>query len=127
MKIVTNIAGAILGLVFIAFSLMVLLGLMPHMPPPEPGSPKAMFFGAFMPTGYFTMVKIFELMGGILVVIPKMRNFGLLVLGPIIVNILAFHIFIAKGEGLIGIPLVVAFLALFLLWAERRAFAGLLH
>ena len=127
MKIATNIAAGLLGLVFIAFSLMVLLGIMPHMPPPPPGSPKAMFFGTFMPTGYFTFVKIFELLGGILVVIPKTRNFGLLVLGPIILNILAFHIFIAQGEGLVGVPLVVACLALFLLWSERRSFAGLLH
>ena len=82
---------------------------------------------AFVPTGYLTMVKIFELTGGILVVIPKTRNFGLLVLGPIILNILAFHTFVAHGAGLVGIPLFIAVLALFLLWTERRAFAGLIR
>ena len=126
MKIATNIAGGLLGFLFIAFSLMVLLKLVSPPPPPE-GSPVAMFMAAFIPTGYMTFVKIFELIGGILVAIPKTRNFGLLVLGPIILNILAFHILIAKGAGLVGIPLFIAFLALFLLWSGRKAFAGLMN
>jgi len=126
MKIATNIAGGLLGFLFIAFSLIVLLKLVSP-PPPPAGSPVAMFMAAFIPTGYMTFVKVFELIGGILVAIPKTRNFGLLVLGPIILNILAFHILIAKGEGLVGIPILVALLALFLLWAGRREFAGLMN
>jgi putative oxidoreductase len=126
MKIASNIAGGLLGFLFIAFSLMVLLNLV-HAPPPPEGSAAAMFMGAFVPTGYLTFVKIFELTGGCLVAIPRTRNFGLLILGPIIVNILAFHIFIMKGMGLIGPPLLVAVLGLFLLWSERKAFAGLIN
>ena len=126
MKIATNIAGGLLGLLFIAFSLMVLLHLV-HMPPPPEGTPAALFMGALGPTGYFTFVKVCELIGGCLVAVPRTRNFGLLILGPIIVNILAFHIFIMKGMGLIGPPLLVAVLGLFLLWSGRKAFAGLLN
>ena len=91
------------------------------------GTPPALFMGAFVPTGNLTFVKVFELIGGCLVAVPRTRNFGLLVLGPIVLNILAFHIFIMKGEGLAGPPIVVAVLALFLLWSGRRAFAGLMN
>ena len=126
MKLASNIAGGLLGLIFIAFSLMVLLNLV-HMPPPPEGTPEAMFMGAFVPTGYLTFVKIFELIGGCLVAVPRTRNLGLLVLGPIILNILAFHTFIMKGEGLVGPPLLIAFLGAFLLWSGRKAFAGLLN
>ena len=85
-----------------------------------------MFFGAFGPTGYMTFVKVFELTGGILVAIPRTRNFGLLILGPILVNILAFHIFIMKGEGLQNpMLIVIVLLSLYLLWAWRRNFAAL--
>jgi hypothetical protein len=126
MKIASNIAGGILGFIFIAFSLLVLLKLAPMPPMPE-GTPAALFMGAFVPTGYLVFVKIFELIGGCLVAVPRTRNFGLLVLGPIILNILAFHILIMKGEGLFGPPILVAILALFLLWSGRKAFAGLIN
>ncbi|MFZ0708572.1 MAG: hypothetical protein WAM53_00900 [Terrimicrobiaceae bacterium] len=128
MKYAPAIAGALLGFLFIAFSLMVLLKLVPIPPPPGDGSPIALFMGAFGPTGYLTFVKAFELIGGILVAIPRTRNFGLLVLGPVIVNILAFHIFITGGAGLFDPVLVlIVALAAFLLWSEREAFASLLH
>jgi putative oxidoreductase len=126
MKIVTNLAGGLLGLMFIFFSLLVLLHMAPTPQLPE-GSPAALFMGAMAPTGYLTFVKICELMGGILVAVPGTRNFGLLFLCPIILNILAFHTFIAKGMGLVGIPLVVAALAAFLLWTARKKFAGLFN
>jgi hypothetical protein len=124
MKIATNIAGGLLGLLFIAFSLIVLLHLVP-MPPPPAGGPPALFMGALAPTGYLTFIKVCELIGGILVAVPRTRNFGLLILGPIVVNILAFHVFIMKGEGLAGPPVVVALLAAFLLWAGRGPFLAL--
>src|SRR5438874_13831641 len=92
-----NIAVAVLGLLFIIASVMVLFKLAPEPKIPE-GSPIALFMGAFGPTGYMTFVKIFELLGGLLVAIPRTRNFGLLVLGPIIINILAFHTFLAGGH-----------------------------
>jgi putative oxidoreductase len=127
MKYAPAIAGALLGLLFIASSVVVLLNLV-AMPPPPEGTPAAMFMGAFGPTGYFTFVKVLELVGGILVAIPRTRNLGLLVLGPIIVNILAFHIFIMKGATLFDpVLIVVVLLAAYLLWAGRKAFAGLLN
>lgn len=126
-KILPIIAGILLGLQFIMAAVMVLFNLVKAPPPPE-GSPAAMFFGAFGPTGYLTFVKIFELIGGVLVAIPKTRNFGLLVLGPIILNILAFHIFVTKGEGVFNpMLLFIVALALYLLWVERKKFAGLLN
>ena len=122
------IAGILLGLLFVMSAVVVLFNLVKAPPPPE-GSPAAMFFGAFGPTGYLTFVKIFELVGGILVAIPKTRNLGLLVLGPIIVNILAFHIFVAGGfkDLLNPMLLIIVALSLYLLWVGRKNFAGLLN
>lgn len=128
MKYLPTIAGALLGLLFAVFSLMVLLKLVPVPPPPADDSPVSLFMRAFGPTGYLTFVKVFELIGGILVAIPRTRNFGLLVLGPIIINILAFHVFITNGAGLLEPPLVlIVILAAFLVWSERKAFAQLLR
>jgi uncharacterized membrane protein YphA (DoxX/SURF4 family) len=126
-KNLPTIAGIVLGALFIMSAVVVLFNLV-KMPPPPEGSPAAMFFAAFGPTGYLTFVKMFELTGGILVMIPRLRNLGLLVLGPVIVNILAFHVFIAGGHGLTDpMLLTIVALALYLLWVGRRNFSGLLN
>jgi putative oxidoreductase len=131
MKIAANIAGGLLALIFAGLSLMMLLGLMPTPEPPPPDSLVGKFMGAFGPSGYLTFVKVLEIVGGVLVAIPKTRNFGLLVLGPIIVNIFAFHILVAKGFGTdpvsILIMILIVVLPLFLLWVERKRWAGLLR
>jgi uncharacterized membrane protein YphA (DoxX/SURF4 family) len=122
------IAGIILGLLFVMSAVMVLFNLVEAPPPPE-GSPTAMFFGAFGPTGYLTFVKIFELVGGLFVMIPRLRNFGLLLLGPVIVNILAFHVFLEGGfkDWLSPMLLIIIVLSLYLLWVGRKNFARLLN
>ena len=124
MKHSPTIVGALLGLLFIFFSVMVLSGKAPAQKIPE-GTPTFHFMAAFGPTGYMTFIKVLELIGGILTAIPKTRNFGLLILGPIVVNIIAFHQFVSgdllKQPMVIGIGVVSAYL----LWAGRRNFAAL--
>ena len=124
MKIVNNIVGGLLGLLFIYASVVVLFKLGPVPPAPPEGSAAYHFMNAFFPTGYMTFVKVCELVGGILVAIPKTRNFGLLILGPIIINIIAYHAFVMKGEGLVGTA-VVGVPALYLLCAAYRQFLAL--
>jgi putative oxidoreductase len=127
MKHLPTIAGIILGLMFVNAGVMVLFNLAPQPPPPPEGSPPAHFMAAFVPTGYLHFIKVLEILGGILVAIPRTRNLGLLVLGPIIVNILAFHVFITGGNGLFNPMLIgICLLAVYLLWAGRRAFLGLI-
>lgn len=128
MKYLPCIAGGLLGAIFLMASLTFFFHMVPEQAPPPEGSPAAHFMAAFGPTGYMTFVKAFELIGGLLVIIPKTRNFGLLVLGPILVNIAAFHVFILKGVAFFDKPYLtpVAFvLALYLLWVGRKQFAGL--
>jgi putative oxidoreductase len=122
------IAGILLGLLFIMSSIMFFLELGPKPTFPE-GSPIAHFMAAFGPTGYFTFVKVFELAGGLFVMIPRLRNFGLLLLGPIVVNIVAFHIFIGGGfkDFLNPMLLIPVVLSLYLLWVGRKNFARLLN
>jgi len=122
------IAGIVLGLLFVMSAVMVLFNLVKAPPPPE-GSPVAMFFGAFGPTGYLTFVKIFELVGGLFVMIPRLRNFGLLLLGPIIVNIIAFHVLLGGGfkDLLSPMLLITIVLSVYLFWVGRKNFARLLN
>jgi putative oxidoreductase len=129
MKYAPTIAGILLGLLFIMSAVVVLFNLIPPDKMPPPATKEAeMFMGAFAPTGYMTFIKVLELIGGILIAIPKTRNYGLLVLGPIIINILAFHAFVTKGQDLFSPMLIgICVLALYLLWVERKKFLGLLN
>lgn len=129
MKHISTIAAALLGLAFIVFGANFFLNFIPMPADPSPAdAPHKLFMGALMPTGYMAFVKVLEIIGGLLVAIPKTRNLGLLVLGPIIVNILAFHLFLTKGAGLTDpLLLVIVGLAAFLLFVERKAWGGLVR
>jgi len=128
MRYIPIIAGLLLGLLFAASGLTFLLGMIPPMPAPPPGSFEELFMGALIPSGYMAMVKVFEVCGGVLVAIPRTRALGLLILGPIIINVIAFHVFIMHGVTLIHpVNAVSVVLPLYLLWVERKAFGGLLR
>ena len=127
MKHLPTIAGILLGLLFLAVSVFGLFNLAPIPKFPD-GSPAAHFMAAFVPTGYTKFVAMFELIGGLLVLIPRLRNFGLLVLGPVIVNIIAFHTMVEDPMHLINpIFIIILVCALYLLWDSRKKFAGLLN
>jgi len=76
------------------------------------------------PTGWMHHVGVFQLLGGLLVLIGGTAPLGLCILGPIIVNILIFHLVIMGGHG-IGPGLVAAALEIILIYAYRSNFAGI--
>jgi len=122
MKHVYNFTAALLGFVFIVFGVNFFLKFIAIPQPPE-GSPAAMFLGGMFLGGLLAFVKVLEILGGILVAIPRTRNLGLLILGPIIVNIAAFNFFFFGPLALLQPPvLLVSALALIQVVAARRAF-----
>jgi putative oxidoreductase len=129
MKHLPTVAGILLGLCFLAASIPVLFFLNHLTIPQAPeGTPAAHFQAAFFPTGYVKFVKMFEFVGGLVVMIPRLRNIGLLLLGPVIVNIIAFHTLVEDPRHLLNPILdIIIVCALFLLWDARRKFAGLLN
>ena len=116
MKYAPLLASILLGGLFIMSAVTVLFNLMP-MPELPKDTPIFHFMTAVGPTGFIKFVKVFELLGGILVIIPKTRNLGLLCLGPIILNILAFHQFVA-GDGILQ-PMLIGISALALSLREQ--------
>src|SRR5215469_4354777 len=101
MKHLPTVAGILLGLCFLLASAFGLFNLMP-MPKYPDGSPAAHFMAAFGPTGYTKFVAMFQLAGGLFVLIPRLRNVGLLVLGPVIVNIIAYHTMVEDPMHLVN-------------------------
>src|SRR6266576_1831325 len=121
MKIATIIIRTLLGLVFVVFGSNIFLHFMPA--PPPPATLAGEFSKAMMQSNYILVVGLLQVIGGFLLLIGRYVPLGLTLLGPVIVNILLFHIFLDPS----GLPmaLVVSALALFLLWRYRTNFAGL--
>jgi putative oxidoreductase len=122
MKIATIIARTLLGLIFAVFGSNAFLHFIAMPPMPGPGGA---FIGAMYETGYLYVVASCQVIGGLILLTGRFTPLGLTLLGPVLVNILCFHIFM-NHQGL-PLALVVAALALFLLWRNRGAFAGLLR
>ena len=122
MKILTIIARSLLGLIFVVFGLNAFLQFI-HMPPPQ--GMAGDFMKALFMSHYYYVVAILQIVGGAICLLGRFVPLGLTLLGPVIVNILLFHIFLQPT----GLPLavVVSALELFLLWAYRRAFSPLLQ
>jgi uncharacterized membrane protein YphA (DoxX/SURF4 family) len=120
MKIIALIARSLLGLIFVVFGLNAFLHFIP-MPPPQ--GLAGDFMKALFMSHYFYVVAVLEVAGGALCLIGRFVPLGLTLLGPVIVNILLFHVFLEPA----GLPLaaLVGVLALLLLWANRAAFSGL--
>jgi len=121
MRIVLIVARLLLGLVFLIFGLNGLLHFMPN--PPEP-PPAGAFFGALAGTGYmFALIFGTQIIGGALLILGVAVPFALVILAPVIVNIIAFHLFLAPA----GLPvaIVVAALEVIRAWHYRAVLAPL--
>lgn len=115
------VARILLGLIFLV---MGLNGFLMFIPPPSGGLPKgAMDFGiALAATGYMTpLVSGTQVVTGALLLANRFVPLALVVLAPVIVNILAFHVFLDLAH--IPLALVVGVLEVYLLWAYRGAYA----
>ena len=122
MKYAIIIVRVLLGLVFTVFGLNGFFHFMGPMPKME-GDAGA-FIGALMNSGYIYAVAALQVLGGLCLLIgSRLVAPGLTLLGPVIVNILLFHIFLEHN----GLPLaiVVTILALFLLWVYRAKFPAI--
>jgi putative oxidoreductase len=120
MKTTSTISRLLLGLVFTVFGLNGFLHFIPAGPvPPLAGQ----FFGALIQSHYMTVVSAIEIVGGLALLLNRMTPLALTVLGPVIFNILLFHITMAPA----GLPpaVFVAILWLVVAYRVRPAFAGL--
>jgi uncharacterized membrane protein YphA (DoxX/SURF4 family) len=120
MKYAIIITRVLLGLVFAVFGSNAFLHFIPM--PPMQGQAGA-FIGALIGSGYIYVVAGLQVVGGLLLLVGRFIPLGLTLLGPVIVNIMLYHIFL-DPSGLM-LACVISILALFVLWAHRDRFAGI--
>jgi uncharacterized membrane protein YphA (DoxX/SURF4 family) len=120
-----TVARVLLGLAFFVFGLNGFLNFIP--PPPEPMPEGAVKLGtAFMESGYlFQLIKGTEVAAGLALLCNRFVPLALVVLAPVVLNIVAFHVWLVPSG--LGLSLVLAALTLYLAWAHRQAYAPLLR
>jgi putative oxidoreductase len=122
MKIGALIARILLGIMFTVFGLNGFLQFIPQ-PPPPPG-PMATFVGVLFTSHYYVFIFAVQLLCGILLLANQFVPLALTLLGPVIANILVFHITMQPA----GLPpgLLATILCAILVWRLRTHFAPLL-
>lgn len=118
------IARILMGLGFFVFGLNGFLQFIPQPKTPMPEGAAA-FAGAMMKTGYlFQMVMGTQLLVGVLLLLNRFVPLALVLSMPILLNIIAFHIFLQPA----GLPpgAVLMGLELYLVWAYRGYYRSVL-
>lgn len=121
MRIVALISRILLGLTFVVFGANGFLHFLPQ--PPLPAGLANQYLTAIAESHYVLVPFAVQLIGGILLLVNRYVALALTILGPVIVNILCFHVFLLPT----GLPLaiVTAILWVILFYHHRQAFAGI--
>jgi putative oxidoreductase len=119
MKIAVLIARILLGLLFTVFGLNGFLHFIPMQPPTGLAG---QYMGALFVSHFLVVVFLLQLIGGVLLMVNLFVPLALMLLGPVLVNILLFHTFMAPE----GLPMVLFAIVLWLIVfaGVRRAFVG---
>jgi uncharacterized membrane protein YphA (DoxX/SURF4 family) len=113
----------LLGLMFFVFGLNGFLNFLPQ--PQGIPAGAAAFGGALAATGYmFPLIKGTEVLAGLLLLSNRFVPLALVLLAPIVVNIVAFHLVLAPAGS--AVALVALALELFLAWSYRDSYRSVL-
>src|ERR1700751_3449461 len=98
MKIAVLIARILLGLLFLVFGLN---GFLHFIPMPPPTGLAGQFMGALFVSHFLVVLFLLQLIPAILLLLNRFVPLALVLLGPVVVNIVLFHAFMAPS----GLPL----------------------
>jgi putative oxidoreductase len=121
MKIVTLIARLLLGLIFVVFGLNGFLNFLNM--GPMPTGLAGQFIGALVMSHYFWVVAALQVVGGALLLVNRFVPLALVLLGPVIVNIILYHVFLNP----IGAPLAIVVVILWgiVFYSYRQYFSSI--
>ena len=122
MKIVTLIARLLLGLICVVFGLNGFLNFFSM--GPMPTGLAGQFLGALVQSHYYWVVAVLQIAGGSLLLVNRFVPLALVLLGPVIVNILCYHVFLNRDGAPIAIVVTVLWFIIF--YGHRQYFAGIL-
>jgi hypothetical protein len=90
---------------------------------PMPSGLAGQFIGALALSHYFWVVAALQIAGGALLLVNRFVPLALVLLGPVIVNIILYHVFLNPSG--IALAIVVAVLWLIVFFGHRPYFSGI--
>jgi uncharacterized membrane protein YphA (DoxX/SURF4 family) len=121
MRIAAMIARYLLGLMFLVFGSNMFLKFIPM--GPLPAGVAGQFTAALFAAHYFYVVGAIMVISGILLLVNRFVGLGLTMLGPVLFNILTFHL-LMNPSG-IGMGAFATLLWLLVAWQHRIVFERL--
>ena len=121
MKIVTLIARILLGLVSLVFGLNGFLNFLNM--GPMPTGLAGQFMGALILSHYYWVVAALQIAGGLLLLVNRFVPLALVLLGPVIVNILCYHVFLNHAGAVPAVIVTILWFIVF--YANRQHFSGI--
>ena len=121
MGIAVRIVRLLLGLIFVGAGLN---GFFLFFTPPKHSPDGGAFIDLLVSSGYMDVEKALEVMGGALLLWNRYVLLGLVILGPLVVNILLFHLLLER-KALLWMGVLPFLLWASLMWAYRRHFGVL--
>ena len=121
MKTVLLIARLLLGLIFVVFGLNGFLNFLSM--GPMPTGLAGQFVGALVLSHYFWVVAALQIIGGVLLLVNRFVPLALVLLGPVIVNIICYHVFLNPSGAVPAVVVTVLWLIVF--YGERQYFSGI--
>ncbi len=121
MKILTLIARLLLGLIFVVFGLNGFLNFINM--GPMPTGLAGQFVGALALSHYFWVVAALQVAGGALLLLNRFVPLALVLLGPVIVNIILYHVFLNPSGAVPAIVVVILWGIVF--YSHRQYFSGI--
>jgi len=121
MKIVILIARLLLGLIFVVLGLNGFFNFLSM--GPMPTGLAGQFMGALFQSHYFFVVAGLQILGGALLLVNRFVPLALVLLGPVIVNILLYHLFLNPAG--IALAIAVTILWFIVFYGHRQNFSGI--
>ena len=120
---IAQIARLALGLILFVFGLNKFLNFMPM--PAMPEGAQAFMGGLASAPYFFPLLAVTEIFGGALLLLKKYVALSLLILAPVVLNMVLFHLFLAPLSGLFAYLVLALYLVV--VWSRLEAFKGVLQ
>ena len=90
---------------------------------PMPTGLAGQFIGALFASHYLWVIAALQIIGGALLLVNRFVPLALVLLGPVIVNIICYHVFLNPSGALLAVVVTILWFVVF--YDKRQYFSGI--